>query len=61
MCKKIQFFKFFAIKIVLSVFWQKKGLGPLGVKYSNEPLGSRMEHTTIFLLGFFLDTRKTFT
>jgi len=34
MCKKrIQIFKFFAIEMaILSVFWQKKELGPLGVK-----------------------------
>jgi len=31
--RKLQICLFFAIEMaVLSVFWQKKGLGPLGVK-----------------------------
>jgi len=33
MSKKNQFFKFFATEMaVLSVFWQKKGLGPSGIR-----------------------------
>jgi len=42
---------FFAIEmVVLSVFWQKKGLGPLGVK-TRLPLKIRTRHPCKLTMG----------